>query len=129
MTTGLHTVNLANKMLDPLRNTAFSAIATVAMKLHTGDPGASAATAPSAETTRKAITFSAPSGGAIAMSGSLQWASWSAGSETLSHFSVWDSTTAGNPLYTGAFTTAKAIVNGDNANVTTHSVTLTPLMA
>ena len=44
MALGLSTANLANKWLDMMGGTAFTAPATVYVKLHTGDPGASAPT-------------------------------------------------------------------------------------
>lgn len=130
MTTGLHTVNLANKYLDMLGGTAFTAPTTTAMKLHTGDPLSAATAATSAETTRKTLTWSAASGGSKSITTTLpQWASWTAGNETISHASVWDNLTVGNVLYTFQFTTSKAMANGDTLNVTAHVVSFSPLMA
>jgi hypothetical protein len=130
MTVGLHTANLANKWLDMLGGTAFTAPATTAMKLHTGDPGSAGTANTSAETTRKALTWSAASAGSKAITTTLpSWAAWSAGSETISHVSVWDSTTAGNFLYSFALTASKSVTNGDTLNITSHSVSLTPLAA
>lgn len=130
MTVGLHTVNLANKWLDMLGGTAFTAPTTTAVKLHTGDPGSAGTANASAETTRKALTWSAASGGSKAIAATLpQWAAWSAGNETISHISVWDSTTAGNFLYSFALTASKSITNGDNLNLTSHSISFTPLAA
>lgn len=130
MTAGLHTVNLANPLLDTLSNTSFAAGAVTAVKLHTGDPGSAGTSNASAETTRKALTWSAASSGSKSIAATLpQWATWSAGSETISHVSVWTSTTAGNFLYSFALTASKSITNGDTLNITAHSVALTPLAA
>jgi hypothetical protein len=130
MTVGLHTVNLANKWLDMLGGTAFTAPAVTAMKLHTADPGAAATTAASAETTRKALTWSAAASGSKSITTTLpQWAGWTAGSETISHVSVWDSTTAGNVLLTAALAASKPMTNGDTLNITAFTVSFTPLMA
>ncbi len=132
MAAGLHTVNLANKLLDTLSNTSFAAGATTAMRLHTGDPGAAGTSNLSAEATRRALTWSAASGGSKSIAATLpSWASWSAGPETISHIAVWDSVTtgAGNFLYSFALTTPKAIANGDTLNVTSHAASLTPLAA
>lgn len=130
MTAGLHAANLANKWLDMLGATAFTAPTTTAVKLHTGDPGASGTSAASLETTRKALTWSAASSGSKSITTTLpQWASWSAGSETISHVSVWDSTTAGNFLYSFALTASKSVTNGDTLNLTSHSISFTPLAA
>jgi hypothetical protein len=130
VTVGLHAVNLANKWLDMLGGTAFTAPTTTAMKAHTGDPGSAGTSNASAETDRKALTWSAASAGSKSITSTLpQWASWDAGTETISHMSVWDSTTAGNFLYSFALTTAKQVTNGDTLNVTAHSVSLTPIAA
>jgi hypothetical protein len=110
--------------------TAFTAPASANMKLHTGDPGSAGTTAASAETLRKALTWSAASAGVKAIVATLpSWTAWSAGAETISHATVWDNITAGNFLYSFAFTVAKAITNGDTLNVTAHSVTFTPVAA
>jgi hypothetical protein len=119
MTVGLHTVNLANKWLDMLGGTAFTAPAVTAMKLHTADPGAAATTAASAETTRKALTWSAAASGSKSITTTLpQWAGWTAGSET-----------AGNVLLTAALAASKPMTNGDTLNITAFTVSFTPLMA
>lgn len=130
MTAGLHAVNLANEWLDMLSNSAFVEKATTAVKLHTGDPGSAGTANASAETTRKALTWSSASAGSKAITTTLpQWASWTAGSETISHISVWDSTTAGNFLYSFALTASKAITNGDTLNLTAHTISFTPIAA
>jgi hypothetical protein len=125
----MHAVNLANKWLDMLAGTAFTAPATTAVKLHTADPGSAATTAPSGNTTRVALTWSAAASGSKAISNTPSWASWASGSETLSHISVWDSTTAGNFLFSAALTTAKAITNGDTFTLSSLTFALTPLAA
>lgn len=129
MTTGLSTTNLANKWLDMMGGTAFTAPTTTYVKLHTGDPGAAGATAASAETTRPAITWSAASAGSKSASATLEWASWSAGTETISHISIWDASTAGNFLWSGALTASKTVNNGDTLQITSLSLSLTPLAA
>lgn len=130
MTVGMSTTNLANKWLDMLGGTAFTAPGTTAVKLHTGDPGSAGTSNTSAETTRKALTWSAASSGSTAITSTLpSWASWSAGSETISHISVWDSTTAGNFLFSAALTTSKSVTNGDTLNLTSLTFALTPLAA
>lgn len=130
MTVGLHAVNLANKWLDMLGATAFTAPSTTAVKLYTGDPGSAGTANASAETTRKALSWSAAASGSKSITATLpQWATWSAGTETLSHAGVWDSLTVGNFLYSYAFTVAKSVANGDTVNITSHSVSFTPLAA
>lgn len=132
MTAGLHAVNLANKWLDMLAATAFTAPAATAIRLHTGDPGSAGTSNLSAEATRKALTWSAASAGSKAITATLpQWTPWAAGSETITHVAVWDSATtgAGNFLYSGALTASKPVTNGDTFNIASHSVAFTPIAA
>lgn len=130
MTVGLHTVNLANKWLDMLGATAFTAPTNTYVKLHTGDPGSAGTSNASANTTRVVLAWAAGSAGSKSIQATLpQWASWASGSETISHISVWDNISAGNVLYTFTLTTPKAITNGDTLTLTAHTFSLTPLMA
>lgn len=133
MTVGLSAANLANAWLNTIRGggagTTFTAPAVIAVKLHTADPGASAATAASANTTRPAATMGPASAGAIALTNTPTWASWASGSETESHISVWDATTAGNFLLSAALTVAKPVANGDTLTLTSLGVSLAPLAA
>jgi hypothetical protein len=127
MTVGLAATTLANNWLNMLRGTAFTAPAATYIKLHTADPGAAGATAPSAVTTRQAATFSAASAGAIALSNSPSFTMTT--TETISHISVWDASTAGNFLWSAALTTSKSVVNTDTLTFTTLGVSLTPIAA
>jgi hypothetical protein len=127
MATGLHAVNVANKWLDWLRGTAITAPAGMFLKLHISDPGAAAANGPSAVTTRNALTMAAASGGAISLTTLAAYAMTTG--ETISHFSVWDASSAGNPLFTGQLTASKVVANGDSLTFTALGVSLTPLMA
>lgn len=129
MTTGLHTANLANKWLDMLGGTAFTAPTNTYVKLHTGDPGAAGTSNASGNTTRQQITWSAAASGSKSMSGTLSWSAWAAGTETISHISIWDNSTAGNVLWTGALSSSKTVNNGDTLNITALTAALTPLMA
>lgn len=130
MTVGLAATTLANKWLDMLGGTAFTAPTNTYVKLHTGDPGAAGTSNASANTTRVILAWSAASAGSKSITSTLpSWASWASGSETISHMGVWDNLTAGNFLYSFALTTSKAITNGDTLNLTAHSVTLSPIAA
>lgn len=129
MAVGLSAVNLANAWLNVIRGTTFTGLAAAFIKLHTGDPGASAATAPSANTTRVSATFSAASAGVLTMSNTPTWATWASGSETISHISEWDALTVGTFVFSAALTTPKAVVNGDTLTLTSLSVSLAPLAA
>lgn len=130
MTAGLSAVNLANKWLDMLGASAFTAPTNVYVKLHTADPGASGATAASANTTRVVLAWSAASAGSKAITATLpSWATWAAGSETITHLSLWDAITAGNFLGSVALTASKPMTNGDTLNLSSLSVGLTPIAA
>jgi hypothetical protein len=130
VTTGLAATTLANKWLDMLAGTAFTAPSNTYAKLHTADPGSAGTTAASANTTRVILAWAAAAAGAKAIQATLPvWASWAAGSETISHISVWDNLTAGNFMYSFALTTAKAMTNGDTLTLASHSISLTPIAA
>lgn len=130
MTVGISTVNLAHAWLNVLSGTTFTAPANTYVKLHTGDPGASGAGSPSANTTRVVLSWAAPSGGSKAITATLpSWATWASGSETISHISVWDNLTAGNFLFSVQLTVAKSITNGDTLNLLTLTFGLIPLAA
>lgn len=83
------------------------------LKLHIGDPGEDCTANPAAETTRKAVTFGAESGGVCLNSAIVAWTNVAA-TETYSHGSLWDAVTGGNPWKYGALTLAKAVNAGDD---------------
>lgn len=131
MTAGLSAANYANKALDVVRATgsSFTAV-TPFVKLHTGDPGATAAAnAAAGSTTRVAVTQASPSAGSMAISGTLP--SWTNGgtSETITHISVWDALTAGNFLYSVALSASKAWATGDTLTLNTLTFALSPIAA
>ncbi len=125
MTTGFSTTH-AHAILNVLRNTAYSGINPF-LQIHTGDPGAAGTANASAETTRKAVTFAAPSGGSTTAS-AVSWTSWAAGSETISHVSLWTASSGGTFLHSGALSASKSVTNGDTLNVTV-TASLTPIAA
>ncbi len=130
MTVGLKDTNLANKWLDMLAGTAFTAPTNTFVKLHTGDPGAAGTTNASANTTRPQFTWSAASAGSKSITSTLpSWAAWASGTETISHISVWDASSAGNFLYSVALTVSKTVSNGDTLNLTAHTISFTPIAA
>lgn len=130
MTAGAAATTLANKWLDMLGATAFTAPTNTYVKLHTGDPGAAGTTAASTNTTRVILAWSAASAGAKAITATLpSWATWASGSETITHVSVWDNLTAGNFLFSVALTASKPVTNGDTLNLTSLSVSITPIAA
>lgn len=127
MTTGLATTTLANKWLDMLRSVAFTAPTGVFIKLHTGDPGSAGTSNVSAVTTRNQITWSAASSGSLALSSLGSYSMTT--SESITHLSAWDASTAGNFLFSGALTASKTVANGDTLSFTSLTVSLSPLAA
>jgi hypothetical protein len=109
-------------LLDTLRNTSFAVAATY-VKLHTGDAGEAGTSNAASETTRKAISFSAASSGSMASSATVEWTNVAA-SETYSHWSLWDASTAGNCLWTGALSTSAAVTAGDTFQITSLTLSL-----
>jgi len=130
VTVGLAATTLANKWLDMLSATAFTAPAGAFIKLHTADPGVAGATAAAAgDATRKAITYAAASAGSKAMNGTLPvWTNVTT-TETISHISSWDASSAGNFLFSAALTASQAWVNTNTFTLNTLTVSLTPLAA
>lgn len=116
MTVGQSSGHL-NGILNILRGTTYTGV-TPFLKIHTGDPGSAGTSNASTETTRKALTFGAPSAGSTVAS-AVSWTSWSATSpETITHYSIWDASTAGNFLISGQFSASKTVTTGDTITST-----------
>ena len=122
MTLGI-SVGSANSSLD-------SIFAAVFAKLHTGDPGAAAATLPAAgDTTRKACTMATAASGSKAMTGSAgPWTNVTT-TETISHLSLWTLSTAGVFLLSLALTAAQPWVNTNTLTVTSLTISYAPIAA
>jgi hypothetical protein len=128
MATGLAS-GIANSILNALcRNTAWTQPAAFYVKLHLGDPGASGASNAATETTRKQITFSAASGGAITNSAGVSWTSYPA-TETVSHVSFWDAATSGNFLGSDALNSSISAVTGNTLTLAAGDLDLTMTLA
>lgn len=111
MTVGLK-ASISDLLLDALLNSvAYDGPSNLWIKLHTGDPGAAGTANAASNTTRKEVTFSASSGGAITNDNAPQWDAVPT-AEDYSHISVWDASTAGNFLFS-AVMTANAVGVGD----------------
>jgi hypothetical protein len=99
-------------------------------KLHTGDPGASGATAAAAgDTSRKQNTMAAASAGSKAQTGSA--GPWTNGgtSETLSHISLWSASAAGIFNGSAALTASQAWASGNTFTLTSLTIAITPIAA
>lgn len=96
------------------------------LALHTADPGETGATGEVATGgyARQAVTFGAASGGAAANSSTHTFTPSGANWGSITHFSIWDAATAGNCLYSGALTTARAINDGESLTVAAAAISV-----
>ncbi len=129
MTVGLSSGNVIAPWLNFLRgaNTTTAPVGLFA-KLHIGDPGAAGVNnAAAGSTTRVAVAMAAPSGNAIAMTGTPPV--WTNGgtSETLSHISLWDALTVGNFDWSAVLTTPQPWASGNTFTLTNLSVSVAPV--
>lgn len=125
---GISIANVANPVLDWLRNVAPPAVPALWVKLHLGDPGANGTANPSAVTVRIQVTMTAASGGAItlnAVSGSWTMTA----TESVSDISVWTDPAAGNFLFSAQLASTKNVVAGDTLTLTVLNISHTPLAA
>lgn len=129
MTVGLSAANTANKLLETIGRTGTTFTAGVLyVKLHTADPGALGTTAPSAVTTRYAVTFNAASAGSMNLASIAgTWAMTA--TETITHISLWDNATTGNFLWSVALTASKSVVSGDTLQLNSLTLAFTPIAA
>jgi hypothetical protein len=126
MTVGLAAAQ-ANAYLNVYRNTAASAVATVFVQLHTGDPGAAGTSNVSAVTTRNQITWSAASAGSMALSTLSSFSMTT--SETITHVSLWTASSAGTFLQSAALTASVPVINGSTLSFSAFTLAFTPLAA
>lgn len=134
MAVGLSAVNTANAWLNTLRGTSaatFTAVTTLFVQLHTGDPGASGTANVSSVTTRPALNFGAASAGSQSAIATLpSWATWAGtNGEVVTHISVWGASSAGTFYYSAQLTASKTVNTGDTLNLTSLTVALTPIAA
>lgn len=122
-------MSIANYLEDVLLNlvfngTAYSGQATVYAKLHIGDPGEAGTANAASHTTRATVSLGTASGGSISNDVAVSFTSLAA-NETVSHLSLWDASTAGNCLWTGALTAAVAVTTGSTLTIAIGALTVT----
>jgi len=112
------------KLLDHVTGTAsFTAPSAFYLKLHTGDPGEAGTSNAATETTRQAASFGSASSGSITTSATVEWTNVST-TETYTHWSAWDASSAGNCLWYGALSASASVTAGDTFQITSLSLTL-----
>jgi hypothetical protein len=123
MTVGLSSAIL-NSWLNGLgRNTAWTQPAAFWVKLHLGDPGSAGAANAAANTSRQQATFAAASAGSMTTSADLTWSAVST-SETYSHVSFWDASTAGTFLGSDDLAASRAVTAGDTFVISAGQLTV-----
>ncbi len=91
-----------------LRNTTYTSPATVYISLHTADPGETGANEITAGAyARQTIAFDAPTDGVFPNTADVDVPVSTSDHGTITHFGIWDASTAGNYLTGGAFTTSR----------------------
>lgn len=109
---------LRGKVIDAsLRAVNYIAPTTVFIALHTADPTANAL--PATEVSggwyaRKSAAFAAQTvAGQTSNTAAINYNPVTSGPVTVTHFSVWDDSTLGNMLYSGALAATKTFSNTD----------------
>jgi hypothetical protein len=102
---------------------SFPAITNVYVKLHLGDPGEGGTADPAVETTREEVFFNAAVGGSITSSATVSWNNVST-TETITHISFWDNSTAGNCLGSAELNVSAPLQAGDDLDLTSITFTL-----
>jgi hypothetical protein len=118
---------LEQKLLDhTFGGSAFSQPAACYIKLHLGDPGEDATANPALNTTRIVVTFAAAVNPAGTKTSNVQ-AQWVAvpNTETYSYISLWDASSAGNPLLTGALTSPVSVTAGGTFTIASGQLVAT----
>jgi hypothetical protein len=122
---------LENKVLDHFLGTAStSAPATVYLALFTTDPtDAGSGTEVSTSGTnyaRQSIAFSSASSGTTSNSADVEFSqATGSGFGTVTHFGIFDASTAGNLLFHGSLTASKTIAAGDVFKVASGNLSIT----
>ena len=112
-----------DKVADAIANNVSLAVAALYAKLHIGDPGEDCTANPAVETTRKAVSFAASSGGTALSDALTEWTNVAA-TETYTHVSLWDNVSAGNPWGSGALAVPQAMTAGNTFDLPSGNIAL-----
>lgn len=112
-------MSISNYLEDILLDHITSTYTSIHVQLHTGDPGDDGTLNQSYETTRKDVTFGAASGGVMTSTDTQEWSNWPSGGagEAITHFSLWDASTAGNCLGAGTMNTTRTLAHNDTFRI------------
>lgn len=112
-----------NNLAKAWKNEAPTKAAGLYVKLHIGDPGEDCTANPAAETKRKAITLSAISNGTVTNTAAIEWEAVAA-TEEVTHASVWDAETEGNPRIYGALVAPEKLTKEKDARIKAEKLSL-----
>ena len=131
MADGLSTANLANAILNNLINNAtWSPPAAIYAELHIGTPGAAGTSNPSAGSTQRfQLSYSAASGGSVALSSNSSAFTNTSGTETLSDVAFWSAVSGGTFLWSAPMNSTHTWNLNDTFTLTSATVSITPLAA
>lgn len=114
------------------RNTTYTSVATVYVALFTAVTDAEAGTGTEVSTSgtayaRTAVTFGAPSNGVCTNSGAVSFATATgSGFGTVTHFGIFDASTAGNALTViKALAASKTVAAGDTLSFAISAISFT----
>lgn len=110
-----------------LRNTSMTSPTTVYVGLHTADPteAGNVGEVSGNGYARQATAFDAPSDG-VTQNTAVETFTASGGNwGTVTHFTIWDAVTAGNPLFYSPLDTSRVINDGDSAEFAAGALTVT----
>lgn len=110
-------------ILDAIFNAASLSVASRFVKLHTGDPGESGATNAAGETRRRSLSGAPAAAGTFSSVNDLVWTDVAA-TETYTHMSIWDASSGGNCLWTGALAAPKFVETTDTFTIPAGSLTV-----
>lgn len=115
---------LENELLDHVFNAAYTPASTIYLALHTADPAddGSGAEANYTSYARTSVSFGAAASRRVTQSGTVTFPASTGGSNTVTHWGVWDASSSGNLLAHGAFGTSKSIVSGNTPSVASAEV-------
>lgn len=112
-----------NNLAKAWKNEAPTKAAGLYVQLHKGDPGEDCTANVATENKRKPITLSAIEGGVVKNTEAIEWAEVAA-TEEVTHVSVWDAETEGNPRIYGALTAPENLTEGKDARVKAEALSL-----
>ena len=119
---------LENALINvTLRNTTYTAPATVYVSLWTSDPtdAGSGTEVTGGSYARQAVTFGAPSNGASLNTTAVEFPQATASYGTVGWIGINDALTTGNLLYHSPLDTAKTIDSGDIFKISTGNLSVT----